>query len=501
VAERLRRRLADLMHALLTSGYDFDFVDAQALCGADTIDGQLRVGKERYAALVLAGGWLRRDSVQALRILERNKVPVLSLERRAPVLGGGVYRARRTTGLAALLRHVAALCRPVFQARGRLIGHKREAADGFRLFLTNNADTRFKGTITPDFPGPHEICDLQTGVSFAAPSPLRLEIEPGRGMLIRQARTVSGCPRHCNPSDWRPWLDLTTDWTAMPVSDNCLVLREYRMVASAAPRCVSNEEFVSAPFVDMLAPEAHRAASAPGRITYFWTSFECREFDRPLWLVRDSQLGGPADRVPSDGFRFFVNGRAVPAFRPCRRYDPYNLQTRIDRLVCEGRNHLVIEQTLPADWPAEKALPYDAVRLFGDFHVEFPYGRSTPARLTPRPARYVIAAPTSPDGFGHSHYGGIVVYERLVMLGTVPERLALRFGKLHESAEILVNGVTAGTLWQPPHLLEIANGLLQTGRNTLTVRCATSPANYLQALIRAAGFAAPVTLCRCEGGE
>jgi hypothetical protein len=67
---------------------------------------------------------------------------------------------------------------------------------------------------------------------------------------------------------------------------------------------------------------------------------------------------------------------------------------------------------------------------------------------------------------------------------------------LYESAEILVNGRGAGTLWQRPHLLETDPGLWKAGRNVVTVRCSTSPANYLQALGRPAGFTAPVTLCR-----
>jgi len=493
-AEPLRTLIAELCDRLLTAGYDFDLVDAQALVGADAVDARLRVKQEQYMALVLPGGWMREDAVAALRKLERAGVPILSLERQIPILGNGVYRPRRTTGLTTLVRRVAGLCQPIFKARGRLLGHKRAARNGFRLFLTNNGDTRFSGAVTPDFPGPYEIYDPQTGVSHAASSPPRLEMEPDRSVLIRQTKRIRPTgPVHRNASDWRPWMDLTTEWTARPESDNCLVLHEYRMVAGATPRHVSNVEFVSAPFVDVLAPDVRAASTVPGRIRSFWTSFDCHGYDRPLWLVRDSQLGPPADRACSDTFRFFVNGQPVPAFRRCRRYDPYNLQTRIDRLLCEGRNHLVIEQSLPTDWPVEQGMPYDAVRLFGDFHAEFPHGHSTPARLTPRPPSYPLGAPASPSHFGHPHYGGIVIHERSVELKTVPERLALRFERLYESAEILVNGVVAGTLWQPPHLLEIDRSLWQTGHNTLTIRCATSPASYLQALIRPAGFAAPVT--------
>jgi len=495
-ARQLRDLLAEMMHLLLPAGYDFDLVDASALMAAEIADGKIKIATETYSALVLPGGWIRKDASEVLCKLEDGGVPVLSLQDRMPILGGGFYCARSATKLSVVLRDLAKHGRPIFHAEGRLLGHKRVSSDGVCLFLVNNADSKFHGNVTPDFAGPYEIFDLQTGRTFAAPEPLQLEIEPGRGALIRQRRTTTTVAAYRNASDWQPWLDLSTGWTARAESDNCLVLNEFRMRADEAPRPIANDEFISAPFVDLLASEAHLAAQYLGRVTYFWTSFECRSYDRSLHLVRDSQLGPPADRERSDSFRFFVNGQEVEAFQPCHRYDPCNLQVRIDGLIRDGRNFLVMEQTLPGNWPLDKGMPYDCVRLFGDFHVELPYGNSMPAFLSPRPATYEIGTPISLHQVGHPHYGGIVVYSRNVGLAEIPERLALRFHKLHESAEVVINGKPAGILWQEPHLLEIVDSPWRVGENRIEVRCSTSPANYLQAILRPSGMAGVVTLCR-----
>lgn len=495
-SQPLRDRLAELMDQLLTSGFDFDLVDAQALCAAKMGDGKMKIQGESYSVLVMPGGWLREDAALAARKLERRGLPIFAMQRPMPILGGGGYRARRATKPATLLRDLAAHCRPIYKAGGRLLGHQRVAADGARLFLVNNADTKFHGKVAPDFDGPYEVLDLQTGRALAVKGPLQLEIEPARGVLIRQRGKAARSVVHRNASDWQPWLDLSTGWTARAESDNCLVLNEFRMRAAAAPRAVTEDEFISAPFVDLLAPEARLSARHLGRVTYFWTSFECRGYDRSLALVRDSQLGPPADRERSDNYRFFVNGRKAPPFLRHRRYDPYNLQTSIKGLIREGRNFLVMEQTLPADWPLEKGMPYDGVRLFGDFHVEMPFGRTMPALLTPRPAAYEMGVPTLMQQLGHPHYGGIAVYSRQVRLAAGVERVALRFDTLHESAEIRVNGVSAGVLWQAPHLLEIEPSLWRPGANALEIRCSTSPANYLQAMMRPSGFRGRVALCR-----
>jgi len=495
-AQQLRDRLADLIDQLLTSGFDFDLVDAKALCAAEIMDGKMKIHGETYSVLIMPGGWLREDAAAALQKLERKDLPIFAMQQPMPILGGREFRAGRATKPATILRDLAAHCRPIYKARGRLLGHKRTSPDGASLFLVNNDDAKFHGKVVPDFDGPYETLDLQTGRAFTVKGPLQLEIEPARGVLIRQQRKATQSMIHRNASEWQPLLDLSTGWIARAETDNCLVLNEFRMFAADAPRVVTPDDFISAPLVDLLAPAAELSAKHLGRVTYFWTSFECRGYDRPLYLVRDSQLGHPADHECSNNYRFFVNGQEVPPFKKHRRYDPFNLQTPIEGLIHEGRNFLVMEQTLPSDWPLEKGMPYDALRLFGDFHVEMPYGRTMPALITSRPAAYEIGTPTLMQQLGHPHYGGIVVYSRQVQLAEAVNRLALRFDKLYESAEIRVNGVSAGVLWQPPSLLEIEASLWRSGKNSLEIRCSTSPANYLQGMMRPSGFCGGVTLCR-----
>jgi hypothetical protein len=253
------------------------------------------------------------------------------------------------------------------------------------------------------------------------------------------------------------------------------------------------------PLVNLLSPQVPLAAKQLGRTTLFQTSFEWRGARRPLHLVRDSQLGAPADRERSNSFRFFLNGREIKKFQPSRRYDPCNLEARIDLWVREGRNFLVMMQSLPKNVPLAEGMPYDAIRLFGRFEVDFPYGYTTLAVLRPRPSGYVLTHPASPQELGHPQYGGIFTYSRDAVVEQVPSRTAIGFEKLHESAEIRLNGKTAGILWQPPSFLEIPARFWRKGKNRIEIRCATSPANYLLGLRRPAGFAGATRLYTISG--
>jgi len=73
--------------------------------------------------------------------------------------------------------------------------------------------------------------------------------------------------------------------------------------------------------------------------------------------------------------------------------------------------------------------------------------------------------------------------------------VALRFQRVYESIEVVVNGTPAGYLWTEPYLLEIDRDLLHQGANDILLRCATSPANYLLGSQRPGGCLGPVEWC------
>ncbi len=491
-SERLRDRLANVVDQLLVAGLDFDFVDADALSAGKVQDGKLHVQEEEYSVLLLPGRRLSTGPAACISTFAKQGLAVVGMDKTIGILGEKEWIPNQRTTLAHLTRDLSAICSPIFNANGRLIGHKRSTPQGISLFLTNNDTKMFHGEITVDFEGPYEIYDAQSGQAAPISEPLMLEIEPGRAILIQQMRHPKGKSLHRVPGDWRQLKDLSSEWKVRPLSDNCLLLSEFRMMTTSGTSLPTNENFVFGSLVDLVGSMSSDAC-VPGRVTSFWTIFQNRGYRGNLALVRDSQLGPPADSEISRNFRFFLNGTEIRDFRRTHRYDPCNQEAAVEGLLQEGSNVLIMEQTLPANWPLEKGLPFDGLRLFGDFSIDLPQGRG-PALLSQRPKAYEIGAPATFQQLGHPYYGGLVSYGRDVKLLEVPTRLAIRFEELHESAEIFINGQSAGILWQPPHFLEVDADLWKTGKNTIEVRCSTSPANYLQGLGRPSGFCGSVSL-------
>lgn len=490
-SEALRAVLGELIDFLLVSGYDFDLVDVEALRQAQVCDGRLVLHEESYAVLVLPGGCLCSEAAARMEEFTALELPLLSLQEIIPVLGGAPYRAARACVMERLPEQLREICPPVFQAAGRLIGHKRVTSSGALLFLVNNGDTTFSGKVDLDFEGPYEIIHLQDGTVNEVGNSIDANLEPGQGLLVRRARSRQQA--HTVRSNWKTLFALSGEWTCHACSDNTLILQEFRVLEGSLDAGLQEDSFLSAPVVDLLSPGLESFPWSSSEVLSFWTTFECRNGLHDVSLVRDGQLGPPSNSAFSENYRFFVNGHPAGPFERRRRYDPWNFECEIGRFLCEGRNSLVMEQTLTPGTVRCRA-PYDAIRLFGNFRTEFPFGRSTPAVLTPRAGKLVMNTLRLAEEMGHSQYGGILEYSRIVWLPEIPPCIALRFETFRESAEIFVNGVSCGVLWQRPYRLELDPRLFSQGENLLEIRCSTSPANYLQGLRRPAGLSGEIFL-------
>lgn len=246
--------------------------------------------------------------------------------------------------------------------------------------------------------------------------------------------------------------------------------------------------FGSAPTVDLLSPTCLDSTlpREPGD-RYLYAGFDWYAGDAPVRLVCDSDLG-------AGEMEFFLNGKQLPDPVRCLTYDPMNREADLAPFLLRGRNHIVWVQragNLP-----QLPLPYDGLRIFGDFHVEFPFGRPMPARLTPRSESYRTGFPVPASQMGHPHYGGLISYEVAVQLtGEVAhERVILKIERVFESMEVQVNGKTVGWIWSAPWHVEFPSELLRPGANAVTLICSCSPAAYLQGLMRPSGFLGPVRL-------
>ncbi|HWL53759.1 MAG TPA: glycosyl hydrolase [Chthoniobacteraceae bacterium] len=498
-ARAMRRGLGDLVHQLMVNGYDFDLADADILSRVAFHRERLSLGEESFHTLVVPGLHLCESSWKTLQGLMAEGASVHFIESEIEILASTPYRVEVAgKGTDTLLKELGEQITPLWSGEGALIGHQRMTVDGPLLFLCNNGNEAFSGSVQLGFKGPYEVCDPTKGRQWHdAGNALVLEIPPGQAVLIRPCQRWAA-PVYLPKSRWKSLPVDWAPWHATPRSENSLVLHQFRVVVCPVQRdrgaLPSDGLFAGAPMVDLLSPAClDRELPSPESDRFLYTSFDWEGDRIPLRLVRDADLGFHDDALEEAPMDFFVNGLPVPPFTRRPTYDPMNREAAVTSLVRQGRNTLIWLQKGQAT--AHLPWPYDAVRLFGDFHMELPHGRLPPARLAPRPGSYRCGLPVSPVQLGHAHYGGMMDYHSQFTLSAIPARAALRFGHVYETMEVIINGSFAGCLWTAPYLLEVDPSLLRVGRNDIVLCCSTSPANYLQAMDRPGGTLGPIEWC------
>ncbi len=485
IALEEREKLGALSHQLLTRGYDFDLIDAEHLLKVAVKGGAYHIGEESYELLLVPGKVLTEATWNQLEAFRAKGGALWLLEQEVTILSRPPRRVRHPEAVGDdLFLRLEAVVAPLWRCDHPLTGHLRETPEGPLLFLCNNARERFCGKVELSFAGPYEICSPNLGVWQLAGE--ALEFGPGQGMLIRQARQTA--PRALASDQWIALPAQWSDWEANPVGENALLLSEVAMVTSRS-RSTSGplplEAFYGATVVDLASPSSLAMPLEAGE-RHFMSAFEWSGPIAPLRLVGDHDL------LPDGGVaRFYFNGALLPPLEKKRTFDPMNRECALEGLLREGRNTLIWVQEAKEGTP----LPYDGVRLFGEFHAEHPYSRSTLVHLRRRPASYRCSEPLPPQLLGHGHFPGIMEYRATVTLPALPPRIALRFASVFESMEVVINGKSADYLWSEPYLLEIDTAMLQEGENELLLRCATSPANYLLGLQRPAGALGPIEWC------
>ncbi len=475
-AEAMRERFGVLIDRLLVAGYDFDLVDADLLAKATALPGGgWALGEERFAALVVPGRYVTEGTWRHLE----GRAAVLWMEPEVVVLREEPQEMK----VEAVVEVVAALdraARPLWRTMaGRLIGHQRRVEGEALLLLVNNDMEAFAGEVVLSFEGPYEGCDPARRVWERLPGRY-LEIPAGGARLIRRSRGAGGRPVGEGRLATVEW----EEWEISAQGANTLVLSEFRWLAATTGEEPPDARlFQQAGVVDLLSPTVLQVP-APAGDRWLWSSFEWRgEPGAALDLVRDGELAAGEEPMA-----FYLNGVLLPAFERKRVYDPENRVLTITPWLRRGRNELLwLQRTGGAAHP----WPFDGLRLFGAFEVEFPFGRPIPARLSPRPESYRRAEALPPERLGHPHYGGLMRYRRCFYWSeSVGRRVALRLGQVRESVAVFLNGKAQGVLWSEPYCLEVEG--IVPGWNVLELEVACSAANYLQALGRPGGFDGPV---------
>ncbi|MCQ2238878.1 MAG: hypothetical protein MJZ73_06565 [Bacteroidaceae bacterium] len=118
-----------------------------------------------------------------------------------------------------------------------------------------------------------------------------------------------------------------------------------------------------------------------------------------------------------------------------------------------------MEVTLPAK--VEKTL----LTVDTPWAVKFQEKRGAPAEATfDRLASY-----TESEEFGIKYFSGTANYQNTLKVGKLEGKAILDLGEVHELAEVIVNGTSAGIIWKKPFRVDITS-LLKEGDNQLEVK-------------------------------
>lgn len=483
----MRRDMGELAHRLLMAGYDFDLADGEILNKVTSSNGKPALCEEEFEIIVVPGRHLTFASWKKLEALKAEGVKIILLEREVWILSDSPYPVNgEDLGPETLIEKLRETITPLWRSHGSLIGHKRITDDGHLLFLCNNGAEDFHGSVSLAFPGPYEICRPEDGKWWRASDLENLFLSAGLGVLIRTAEGKAMAP-FLSKDQWKSLEVRWEAWESRFISDNCAVMNEFRVLSSKDRDIPPLKSFSAAPLIDLLSPTSLSVALGDGKpYRFYLATFNWQGDLSPVRLVCDTDLG-------VENSAFFLNRQELKDWRKKFTFDPMNRETDITSLIQEGSNHFVWREER-SEGSTQESLPYDAVRLFGDFHAEFPSGRTVPALLRKRPKSYFCEFPAAAPQIGHAHYGGIVEYECRFHLKEAPRGglLKLCFRQVFETMEVRINGAVVGRLWSAPYELEISAYLLDREENILTLACSCSPANYLQALSRPSGFLGPV---------
>lgn len=121
--------------------------------------------------------------------------------------------------------------------------------------------------------------------------------------------------------------------------------------------------------------------------------------------------------------------------------------------------------------PASLAVPAIArsqlAAVNGPWALTFQPGRGAPASIT-LPALEDWTKNTDP---GVRYFSGTAAYHQTLKVPAIKpgQRLILNLGEVHDLAEVLINGKSAGVLWNPPYEADVTS-LAHEGTNTVEIR-------------------------------
>lgn len=213
----------------------------------------------------------------------------------------------------------------------------------------------------------------------------------------------------------------------------------------------------------------------------YTAEFDCATELRAVRLMIDGLLTEKIWRRSTPiRVQITLNGQHVKGFEEGSYLDHYIREADVTGLVKKGKN--VIRILTHTQLAEAGNLSYPAY-LLGDFALD---GK----KLVPEPGKLKTGSWTDQ---GYPYYSGIGIYKQKVKLDTVKGKAILRMDKPADTAEVIVNGKSAGVLLWEPWEADIT-GLVKPGDNEIEIRVANSMLNLLAFEPKASGVVGKVEI-------
>ena len=158
-----------------------------------------------------------------------------------------------------------------------------------------------------------------------------------------------------------------------------------------------------------------------------------------------------------------LNGTELSGFVTSDHYDRLCFEADVAEQLREGENELTVSSSGGMGEAAYLTQPFV---LVGDFSVE--------DSKVAAPRRELVNGDWAAEGY--PFFSGTGILSRKIDLSRFDGRVFIRFEKLAETVEVVVNGKSAGVILWPPYELELT-GLLRPGTNDLVLRVTNTSHN------------------------
>ena len=488
LAEHLQEKLAQVCETLLLHHFDFHFISETMLSriqpnNQGELSAVLPDGSEkRYAALIVPFNEVILS--QTVEILERwaqagvlivfiEPIPhaVSDREDDAEVWERMEKLVIENDNVIAAeegwLSEVQARVRPAIQldSENRVVISRRRNHDSEDIFFLANLSPseRYEGnvTLTSSFDFMYEV-DAASGnfqrLETQGPNPtFFLELEPfaSRLFIVSKTRLKEAAEPVPLPGKPTRTIPLRDEFFFFTETGNYLPLRRWE-----------------------IEPEAKDSPDSGERVR--WTTrFWVREVCGSLTLVSEDRFFPGA--MSDSNWKIVLNDRALELKNEGNRAG-----IPLSSWVWRGENILTLV------WPSRPFAPIEGWKdfcLHGDFGLQ-------------KIGEYEVITAPSPvlrigswTEQGYPYYSGTGIYRQKVQIPEecLPSALFLRFAKVAEAVEIVINGKETGSLWKPPWRRRIDSWVVP-GENLFEFRVSNSCWNGYQQPSRDSGLMGPVTL-------